>query len=200
MITTATATATTEELKLRTSTVPQPIADFRVLVVDDSDINRRILARMLESEGFSVVMAHNGLEAIEAVSMAEVPYSIIFMDVVMPLLDGVEATRKLRERNIGTPIVALTANAMTNDQQRCAEAGMTTFISKPFSKKEIISVIRRFGTPELSQVLDARAHHTGPKLPATSSTISFSFSPMPLSASSNDSSNSLGATQPDLTL
>jgi signal transduction histidine kinase/ActR/RegA family two-component response regulator len=133
--------------------IPKPIQDYRILVVDDSAVNRRILVRMLESEGFPTEVAHNGLEAIVAVEKANSQFSLIFMDVVMPLCDGIEATRILRQKGITVPVISLTANAMLADQTKCTESGMNYCLSKPFNKQDILDVVARFSEPSLQQLM-----------------------------------------------
>jgi CheY-like chemotaxis protein/HPt (histidine-containing phosphotransfer) domain-containing protein len=117
----------------------------RVLVVEDSITNQMVATALLKSAGFQVDVAGDGVEAIEAVR--NVPYDIVLMDVAMPELDGFAATRALRAmpppiRTI--PIVAMTANAMEGDRQRCLEAGMNDYIAKPIERARLIEVIGRW--------------------------------------------------------
>lgn len=117
----------------------------RVLVVEDSITNQMVATALLKSAGFQVDVAGDGVEAIEAVR--NVPYDIVLMDVAMPDMDGFAATRALRAMpaSIRTiPIVAMTANAMEGDRQRCLEAGMNDYIAKPIERARLIEVIGRW--------------------------------------------------------
>ncbi|MGE0487133.1 MAG: response regulator [Gammaproteobacteria bacterium] len=119
----------------------------RVLVVEDNNVNQQLAKSMLESLGCEVRVVENGQEAVEAVTASPLdalrePYDIVLMDCQMPVLDGYAATRAIRawEREQGDtplPIVALTANAMEGDRQRCLEAGMDDYLAKPFTREEI---------------------------------------------------------------
>jgi PAS domain S-box-containing protein len=115
----------------------------RVLLAEDNPVNRRVAVRMLESLGYSVDVASNGAEAVEALTQRE--YLLVFMDCHMPVLDGLEATRRVRalEPQLGRRhrIVAVTASAMEDDERRCREAGMDAFISKPFKSADLERVI-----------------------------------------------------------
>ncbi len=118
---------------------------LRVLVAEDNPINQKIVQRVLEKEGFEVVLAENGLRALSL--LAQVPVDIILMDCQMPCLDGYEASRRIRDSEnskVATlPIIALTAHAMEGDRERCLEAGMTEYISKPFDRAHLIATVRR---------------------------------------------------------
>lgn len=101
----------------------------RVLVADDNAINRKLIAKMLTKMGFESEMAENGLEALNAVQ--ESRFDVVLMDLQMPQMDGLEATRQIRTRGFLLPIIAITADAMPDDQTRCAAAGMNDYLSKP---------------------------------------------------------------------
>jgi CheY-like chemotaxis protein len=116
-----------------------------VLVVEDDAINLLLITELLRRMGFRVLQAGNGKEAL-AILAAEAP-AIIFMDVNMPEMDGYATTRIIRRlpSPLGsTPIVALTADAMAADREKCLEAGMNNFISKPFRIEEIESTIQLY--------------------------------------------------------
>ncbi len=124
---------------------PQPasvaetlIADLtglRVLVVEDNAVNQKVVARMLERWGVQYVIASNGREALE--KLQQETFQIVLMDCQMPEMDGYEATRRLRERERADasqphiPVIALTANALPEDEQRCLDAGMDDYLAKP---------------------------------------------------------------------
>jgi PAS domain S-box-containing protein len=113
------------------------MAELRILVAEDNDINRRLAMFMLQKLGCQSDFASNGREAVEA--WENVPYDVILMDCHMPVLDGYSATRKIRELEAlpghalrhRTQIIAMTANAMRGDREKCLEAGMDDYISKP---------------------------------------------------------------------
>ncbi|MEW6441331.1 MAG: response regulator [bacterium] len=118
----------------------------KVLLVEDNLVNQKVAARMLEKEGCRCDIASNGLEAVEALS--RMPYDLIFMDCQMPGMDGYEATRKIREMEGAgsrrTPIIAMTACAMRGDRERCLEAGMDDYISKPVSTGVLGELLGRY--------------------------------------------------------
>ncbi len=122
---------------------PSPVpARKRILLVDDSPVLRKIVGTQLEKLGYQVDLASNGQEAVSAVSSTQ--YALVFMDWQMPVMDGLDATRAIRalgpERG-GMPIVAMTANAMEGDRTSCLQAGMSDYISKPFSSDQLRSLL-----------------------------------------------------------
>jgi CheY-like chemotaxis protein len=122
---------------------------IRVLVAEDNAVNQLLVRRMFERIGIRIDMAANGREAVQMA--AEFAYDIIFMDCFMPELDGYEATAILRERQAGRriPIVAITANAMSEDRARCLEAGMDDHLTKPVRIEDIRNALERWvGKPE----------------------------------------------------
>lgn len=115
-----------------------------ILVAEDWEMNRLLLAQILKDIGvrqFDFVM--NGQEACEAILEKSQDYSLILMDVQMPVMGGIEATEKLREAGVDIPIVAVTAHAMKDDQQQCIDAGMNDYLAKPYRVEEIIEVLKR---------------------------------------------------------
>jgi signal transduction histidine kinase/ActR/RegA family two-component response regulator len=116
----------------------------RVLVVDDNLISQRVAVRFLEKAGYSVDVAQNGLEALDAITCRS--YAIVFMDCQMPLMNGFEATAEIRRRERGqhVPIVALTARAMKEDNQRCFDAGMDDFLPKPIDFRALTEKLERW--------------------------------------------------------
>ncbi len=117
----------------------------RVLIVEDNPVNQRVAETMLLRGGYQVTIAANGREALNAVQR-EV-FDLVLMDIQMPEMDGLEATRQIRllDRIDGRlPIVAMTAHAMKGDRERCLEAGMDHYLSKPFHKRELLEVVERF--------------------------------------------------------
>jgi PAS domain S-box-containing protein len=122
----------------------------RVLIVEDHAVNRLLATRLLAKLGCEVDLAENGLIACERT--AQQNYDLIFMDCQMPEMDGFEATRVIREReraaNRHTPIVALTANAMSQDRDLCINAGMDDYITKPYSPADFERALQRWCRPQ----------------------------------------------------
>jgi signal transduction histidine kinase/CheY-like chemotaxis protein len=123
------------------------------LIVEDNIMNQEIARMMLEMLGYRSDVVANGLEAVNAVN--ENNYSLIFMDMQMPVMGGIEATQKIIENdpNNHPIIIAMTANTFKEDQQKCFDAGMQDFISKPIDIDEIERVIKRFINPPLKTEL-----------------------------------------------
>jgi CheY-like chemotaxis protein len=117
----------------------------RVLVAEDNVVNQKVAQRHLAKLGIHADIVGNGLEALEA--LRRIPYDLVLMDCQMPELDGYEATRQVRRGEAGSanvPIVAMTANAMHGDKERCLESGMDDYIAKPVRQKELVEVIERW--------------------------------------------------------
>ncbi len=116
---------------------------LRLLIAEDSDVNRDVLLAMLKDLGLEPDVAENGFEALEL--YRENSYDFIFMDCQMPLLDGYSATRRIRGWEVGSagrvPIVALTANALIGDRQRALDAGMDDYLTKPFRQEELADIL-----------------------------------------------------------
>lgn len=120
------------------------VAPKRLLVVEDNDINRMLLEKMLQRQGHNVDCAAGGAEGVEAV--ANTKYDLVLMDISMPDVDGIEALKQIRLRKLaeGVEIVALTAHAAGDDQQRIMEAGFTEVLTKPVTQAELAAVIDRY--------------------------------------------------------
>ncbi|MTV36244.1 hybrid sensor histidine kinase/response regulator [Duganella radicis] len=129
--------------KLPERTASARVAGVRVLVTDDSDINREVAMRILTAEGATVSLASNGREAVDWLVQHPDAVDLVLMDVQMPVLDGYEATRLLRQMPAfaGLPIVALTAGAFKSQQDEAREAGMDAFVAKPFNVDELMDVV-----------------------------------------------------------
>ncbi|HEV7501609.1 MAG TPA: response regulator, partial [Vicinamibacteria bacterium] len=116
-----------------------------VLVVEDNDINRAVALRTLERLGYRAAGARNGMEAVDAFTPET--YAAVLMDCQMPVMDGYEATARLRAAESGrgrTPILAMTAGALTGDRERCLAAGMDDYIAKPFAFEDLAATLRRW--------------------------------------------------------
>lgn len=117
----------------------------RILLVDDDELSRRMMGLLLSEKGYNYDIASNGLEAISSVQARS--YDMVLMDLQMPLMDGFDATRKIREweaEKRHTPIVALTAMLFENEIQKCLNAGMDKCIAKPFDTDTLFQLIESF--------------------------------------------------------
>ncbi len=133
------------------SAVEAPVSfeDQRILLVEDNDLNREIARFMLEEIGFRVDVACDGQDALHAMQTCEDgQYDYVLMDVQMPIMDGITATRQIRHSDRDylrrVPIIALTANAFMEDVDKCLAAGMNAHLAKPFRLEDIVRVLRAF--------------------------------------------------------
>lgn len=134
-------------------TLVAPRSSQRVLLVEDAPDNQRLMRALLERAGYGVALAENGQEALaHFAAPADVEPALVLMDMQMPVLDGYEATRRLRRQGVRTPIVALTAHATTGDRERCLAAGCDEYMSKPVQPAALLAMVRRF-VPDASGVL-----------------------------------------------
>ncbi|MEL7488062.1 MAG: response regulator, partial [Pseudomonadota bacterium] len=131
-------------------TLAAPIVSGRVLVVEDNAANQQLIAAVLADVDVEMDLARNGVEAVAAASASEHAYDMILMDVNMPTMNGIEATRRIRRidgANAETPIVALTAQAMPGDREKMLAAGMDDYLPKPLEiaplRAKIQSVLER---------------------------------------------------------
>ena len=119
----------------------------RVLIVEDNIINQKLVLRMIEKFGFQADIAGNGKEALK--TLERFHYHIILMDVQMPEMDGIDATKKIRDPTSHVtdheiPIIAMTAHAMKGDKERCLDAGMNDYVSKPIQPQELLNTIEKY--------------------------------------------------------
>lgn len=121
----------------------EPAGPLSVLVVEDNAVNRKVIGSVLSIAGIEPVYAFDGAAALEAV--AERMFDIVFMDVMMPVMDGLTATREMRQRGYTGPILGLTANAMAHHREACFEAGMDDHIAKPFRPADILTALKKHG-------------------------------------------------------
>jgi two-component system sensor histidine kinase/response regulator len=133
------------------------IRGARILLVEDNDINQQVARELLEDAGLIVDVADNGEIALELVK--KFTYDLVFMDMQMPVMDGVTATRELRkqERLEHLPIVAMTANAMEQDRRKCMDAGMCDFLVKPIDPKDMWTILVRWVRPRRAASVAASA-------------------------------------------
>ena len=133
-----------------------PARRLRILVAEDNQVNQQVATGLITKLGHRVDIAANGREAVEAI--CNLPYDLILMDVQMPEMDGFEATAAIRRLNGGradVPIIAMTANAMEGDPQKCLAAGMDDYIAKPVDRRKLANAIgywsaRRSGGVEIA--------------------------------------------------
>ncbi|MEL7529738.1 MAG: response regulator, partial [Bacteroidota bacterium] len=116
---------------------------LQILVAEDNRVNQKLVLRMLEKLGYVADLATNGLEAVEMALQKS--YDLILMDVQMPVMDGIMATKTIfQELNKPPTIVAMTANALKEDVDRCREAGMSEHLGKPFRSPELVGLLNKF--------------------------------------------------------
>jgi len=124
---------------------------LNILLVEDNLLNQRIVTFSLKRFNHEVVIANNGVEALEQFKTKK--FDVILMDIMMPVMDGLEATVKIRELENSvnaekrTPIIALTANTMDNDREKCISYGMDEFMAKPFDIEKLNSIFEELNIP-----------------------------------------------------
>jgi signal transduction histidine kinase/CheY-like chemotaxis protein len=128
--------------------------DGRILVAEDNFINQKLIKQVLERYGVTVELANNGLEAFE--KRRKESYNLIFMDIQMPVMDGVEATHEIinyevEEKLDHVPIVALTANALNGDRERFISEGLDEYVSKPIETSELLYILKKFLKPKAEE-------------------------------------------------
>ena len=121
---------------------------MRVLLAEDNVVNQRVAVGLLTRRGHDVTVAGNGVEVLAAV--ARQPFDVVLMDVQMPVMGGLEATRELRTRETDahrTWVVAMTAHAMAGDRERCLNAGMDAYLSKPIDPRALFDAVEQRTAP-----------------------------------------------------
>jgi two-component system sensor histidine kinase/response regulator len=117
----------------------------RILLAEDNPMNQKLAQYMLMKAGYHLVVANNGREAVEKFTAEPERYDLIFMDVHMPEVDGLEATKILRNRGYkDMPIIAMTADAMKEDRDKCLESGMNDYMSKPIKREEVFAMVKKW--------------------------------------------------------
>jgi len=117
----------------------------RILLAENNPVNQKLTTLMLTKVGYLVEVAENGNEAVEKYIANPSDFDPIFMDVQMPEMDGLEATRVIRDKGFDTiPIVAMTAYAMKGDQQKCFKVGMDDYISKPIKREIVFEILEKW--------------------------------------------------------
>lgn len=134
----------------RSEDAPEGGTVIRILMAEDNLINQRVGRLILQRAGFDVDLAKDGREAVEA--HRKQPYDLILMDCQMPVMDGFEASRNIRQFENHQPvIIAVTANALVGEREKCLEAGMDDYLSKPFHAEELVSIVRKWGASKLTR-------------------------------------------------
>ena len=166
---------------------PPPRKFGRVLLVEDSQVNQTVAIAMLKKAGYQVDAVGNGLEAVQAVRT--LPYDLVLMDLAMPEMDGFEATAEIRhmpgpERDL--PIIAMTANALPGDRERCLAAGMDDYLTKPIDRAQLLATLERWlAQPEAdaarraAEAANDAGNSTGPQ-PVVSAAAAAAPPPSPL--------------------
>ena len=127
--------------KLQADEIPSAGRCGKILLVDDNEINRLVATTILKNIGFDVFSANNGIEAIEMALMEGADYGLILMDIHMPEMDGLSATQEIRKVNQEIPIIAMTAQTLKSERDRCLEAGMSDYLSKPFKPQDLMLIL-----------------------------------------------------------
>jgi len=142
----------------------KPVFEGKVLLCEDNTLNQQVLCEHLARVGLKTLVAANGREGVERVQnrmhLGEAPFDLIFMDIHMPVMDGIEAAAKIMALGTGTPIVAMTANVMSHDRELYRQSGIQDCLGKPFTLQELWRCLRKYLTPVSWQTLNEtqRAH------------------------------------------
>jgi len=123
----------------------------RILVVEDNQVNQKVVTAVLRKRGYRIELANDGMEALSKLEKNG-SFDLVLMDVQMPVLDGLEATRRIRQekRWRDLPIVAMTAHAMNGDRERCLDAGMNGYISKPVHPSHLLNTVDEYLNPPVN--------------------------------------------------
>jgi CheY-like chemotaxis protein len=152
------AGATTAAAPDRSLPVAPKLAGRRVLLAEDGPDNQRMLALLLQKAGAEVAVADDGAAALARVAAARDAgqrFDVILMDMQMPVLDGYQATRKLRAQGYAGPIVALTAHAMPTSRQECLDAGCNDYASKPIGRQTLLALVAKHLAPHRTEAAHA---------------------------------------------
>jgi len=117
---------------------------YKILIVEDDFVNGKIVKTLLEKANYSVEWVKNGKEALNILIPNPKEYTMVFMDIQMPIMNGYEVSLSLREIGIQIPIICMTANAYCDEKTKSVEAGMNDYISKPVTKSVLLEVVEKY--------------------------------------------------------
>ena len=135
------------EMEKATKAMGQSVKqEINILVAEDNEINQMVIQKLLSRLGHHCEVVNNGQEALQAMSSKPDYYSLILMDMQMPVMDGITATKRIIDqyKDQAPPIIALTANAFDSDKEKCFAAGMDDFLSKPLRKSELNRILEKY--------------------------------------------------------
>jgi len=122
-----------------------PTQSIRILLAEDNPVNRKLATYLFTKGGHEVRAVNNGVKAVNVFTAAPDDFDIVFMDVQMPEMDGIEATRTIRARGFEKiPIIAMTAHALKGDREECLQAGMNDYISKPIRREAVFAMVKKW--------------------------------------------------------
>jgi CheY-like chemotaxis protein len=134
-----------EEIVTQHSIVEESKHAVHILLAEDNPINQKLADHLLTKAGYTLTTANNGKEAVDIFTADPEKYDLILMDIQMPIMDGKAATKLLRETGFSQiPIVAMTAEAMKGDREKCLEAGMNDYIAKPIKRDVVFKIVKKW--------------------------------------------------------
>jgi CheY-like chemotaxis protein len=134
-----------DELVTQYSLIENQKGSASILLAEDNLVNQKLAEKLMTKAGYSVDIANNGQEAVDKYVTSSDKYDIVFMDIQMPILNGFEATRMLRDKGFDKlPIVAMTANAMKGDRENCLAMGMNDYIAKPIKREIVFEMLKKW--------------------------------------------------------
>jgi len=149
---------TTADIDTPVNEYEKPVFEGEVLVCEDNAMNQQVIFEHLTRVGLKTVVAHNGQEGVDFVrsriESGQKPFDLIFMDIHMPVMDGLEAATIIEKLKTGTPVVAMTANIMSSDKELYESSGLPDFISKPFTSLELWRCLLKYLTPKRREVVN----------------------------------------------
>jgi len=154
-----------DDLQLDHRDAPVPRRQGRILLAEDSQANQLVAVTMLNQGGYEVHAVANGLEAVQAVNDGH--YDLVLMDLSMPEMDGIQATQLIRQAGHEMPILAMTANVLKEDLERCLQAGMNGYVPKPVYKKDLLNIVQEWLVGRSTEPLDGSIEAT----PGSASTL-----------------------------